>query len=109
MLCQPLISSQPGGAFSLVTLFKPNEFSINLHTKKPGWSLVYISGSQVLICKKLFPKKFCIFFPTINFVLANSVDPDEMPLTVVFHLRSSLFAKVNFVLANSADPDEMPQ
>ena len=39
-----------------------------------GWFSVYINGSQVRISK-------------IVFALANSVDPDEMPQHVAFHLR----------------------
>ena len=30
------------------------EFSINLHTIKSGWSIVYIEGSQVIISKIFF-------------------------------------------------------
>ena len=39
-----------------------------------GWSIVYIEGAQVII-----KKKYIVFLSLkIVFVLANSVDPDEM-------------------------------
>ena len=38
------------------------------------WSIVYFKGSQVLISKQNYG-----FSLKIIFVLANSVDPDEMP------------------------------
>ena len=34
-----------------LTLFRPMEFSIKLHTIKSAWSIVYIEGSQVIISK----------------------------------------------------------
>ena len=49
------------------------------------WSIVYIDGSHVIISLK-----YCIFLSLkIDFVLANSIDPDEM-----LSPGSSLFAKV---------------
>ena len=38
-----------------------------------GWSIVYNNGPQFIICIKL-----CFFFTEDFFVLASSVDPDEM-------------------------------
>ena len=56
------------------------EFSINFHTVKSGWSIIYIKGSKVVISKK------CSL--NIVFVLANSVDPDEMlHFCTMVHLR----------------------
>ena len=58
---------------SPLTLLKPMKFAIKFNTVTSGWSIVYIEGLQVMIKKtKLFLK--------INFVLANSADPDEMHL-----------------------------
>ena len=36
---------------SCLTLFVPMEFAIKFDTVKPGWSVVYIEGSQVIISK----------------------------------------------------------
>ena len=46
---------------------------------KSGWSNVLIEGIQVKISKK-------IIYLMINFVLANSVDPDEMVPYAAFYL-----------------------
>ena len=48
---------------------------------KLGWSIVYIEGSQVMISKK-----YIFLTQKIDFALANSADPDEMPHNVAFHL-----------------------
>ena len=60
---------------------------------------------------------FCL---KIFFTFANSVDPDEMPHNVAFHLglhclsRVIIFFKIDFLsdvffsFTNSVDPDEMP-
>ena len=45
------------------------DFSIKFDAVKSGWSIVYIEGSQGIISQNL----------KIDFVLANSADPDEMP------------------------------
>ena len=50
------------------------EFSLILHTIKSGWSVVYIDGPT---------NKYCIFSLKIDFVLANSADPDKMPLYAI--------------------------
>ena len=63
-------------------LLGPREFSIKFDTVKPGWSIVYIEWSQVIISKK-----YCIsLFLKADFLLANSADPDEMPHYAAFHL-----------------------
>ena len=36
-----------------LTLFRPIEFSIKLQIIKPGWSITYIEGSQVIISKNI--------------------------------------------------------
>ena len=40
-----------------LTLFRPMEFSMKLHTMKSGWSIVYIEESQIII-----PPKILFFF-----------------------------------------------
>ena len=66
-----------------VNPLRPMEFSV--YTLKSGWFIIYIEGSQVTISKK-----YC----TSSFVLANSADPDEMPIKCGISSGSSLFAKV---------------
>ena len=51
------------------------EASFWFDTVNMGWSIVYIEGSQVIF----FPNKIAFFTLKIVFVLANSVDPDEVP------------------------------
>ena len=63
-----------------LTLLRPMECSIKFDTVRSGWSIVYIEGSQVIISKKY------LSFLKINFVLAKSADPDEMPHYAAFHL-----------------------
>ena len=46
---------------------------------KYGWSIVYIEGLQVIISKK------CYISQKIDFVLANSADPDETLHDLAFH------------------------
>ena len=36
-----------------LTLFRPVEFSIKLHTIKSGWSIKYIEKSHALNCKNI--------------------------------------------------------
>ena len=57
------------------------EFSIKFDIVKSGCSIVYIEGIQVI-----FPKNIIFFSLKIDFVLANSADPDEMSLHVAIHL-----------------------
>ena len=40
-----------------VTLFRPMEFSIKLHTIKSGWSIVYFQWLQVITLKKILYSK----------------------------------------------------
>ena len=60
-----------------LTLLRPMEFSLKFDTIKSGWSFVFIRGSKVIISKKNIALK-------IDFVLARSADPDEMPPDVAF-------------------------
>ena len=60
------------------------EFPIKFDTVKSGWSVVYIEGSQVIISLK------------IDFVLANSEDPDEMPHYAAIHLGLHCLPKYPF-------------
>ena len=62
-----------------LTLGVPMKFSIKYDTVKSGWSIVFIKGSQVTTFKK---KIFLTL--KINFVLANSAEPDEMTHYVAF-------------------------
>ena len=57
---------------------------------KSGRSIVYIEGSKDVISKKML-----YFFPNLKmgFVLANSVDPDEMPHYAEFHLGLHCFGE----------------
>ena len=72
----------------LLTLFRSMEFSIQLHTNKSGWSIVYIERTQVIIS----PKNIFLSLK-ITFVAANSADPNESRIMRHF-IWSSLFAKV---------------
>ena len=67
------------------------KFSIKLHIILiSGWSIVYIEGSKDVISKKIL-----YFFPDlkVGFVLANHVDPDEMPHKAEFHLGPHCFGE----------------
>ena len=56
------------------------EFPIKFDTVKAGCSIVYIEVSQIIISKNIFLSL------KIDFFLANSVAPDEMPHEAAFHL-----------------------
>ena len=57
------------------------ELPIKFDTVKSGWPIVYIEGSQAIISKNV------IFLSLkIDFILANSADPDEMSPYAAFHL-----------------------
>ena len=64
-----------------LTPFKQIEFSIKLHTIKSGWSIVYIEASQVENFKNI-----AFLSLKIDFVSANSAEPDEMQHYAAFHL-----------------------
>ena len=64
------------------------EFSLKFDTVKSGWSIVYTEGSQVIISKNII-----FIFLKINFVMANSADPDEMPHLGKFHLSLHFLSK----------------
>ena len=67
-----------------ITLFRPKEFSIKLHTE--GF-ILYIERSQVLFPKSSLKSDFV-------FKLANSVDPDKMPHYAA--LRLGLHCLLNY-------------
>ena len=77
------------------------EFSRKLHTIKV--SIVNIAGSQVILFQKYY-----IFSLKIDFVLANSADPDEMPHNaynmslIVTKPVFGVFDKVRFKSVSSA-------
>ena len=62
MIPPPADSTTGDMDVSIITLFRQMEFSIKLHTVKPGWSIVKIEGSQVMISKK-----YCISFSKDQF------------------------------------------
>ena len=64
-----------------LTLLGPMEHSIKFDRVKPGWSIVYVEGSHVIILKK-----YIFLSLKIDFVLANGSDPDEIPHDAAFHL-----------------------
>ena len=83
------MSSEPYGPLVL-TLFKPMEFSIKLHTKKSRWS---IEGSQVIISKKP------IFVSLkIDFVLTSNANPDEITHEVIKLFPCSTHMSTKFIL-----------
>ena len=67
------------------------EFPIKFDTVKSGWSIVYIEGSQIIIFKTII-----IFSLKVEFVLANSADPDEMPHNAAFHQSLHYLLKYSF-------------
>ena len=56
-----------------------------------GWSILYIEGSRLI-----FSNQNVFLSLKIVFVLANSVDPDEMPHYAAFHLRLHCLPKYPF-------------
>ena len=62
------------------------KFPIKFDTVKSGLSIIYIEGSQVIFC----------FYLNIDFVLANSADPDEMSHHAAFHLDFHCLPKYPF-------------
>ena len=67
---------------------------------KSRWSVVYIEGSQVLI------SIFLIFRSLkIDFAVVNSVDPDEMPHYVAFHL--DLFCLPTYIRLGVSGPQNV--
>ena len=66
------------------------KYSIKLHTIKSAWSIVYIEGSQVILSKTIV-----LLSLKINFFLANSADPDEMPHNAAFHLDLHCLQRVS--------------
>ena len=58
------------------------EFSFKLHTIKSGWSIIYTEGVTSF---KLIKNTVFLSLKIDFFVLANSVDPDEMLPYVAFH------------------------
>ena len=63
-----------------LTLSGPMEFSIMFYTVKSGCSIIYFKEPQVIISKNI------VFLSlNIDFVLANSADPDKMLNFAAFH------------------------
>ena len=62
---------------------------MKIHTVKSEWSIVYIEGPQVIF--------FFVFLSLkMDFVLANSADPDEMWHHPTFHLGLGCVQKYSF-------------
>ena len=57
------------------------EFSIKFDTIKSGMSILYVEGMHAIISKNIV-----CFSLKIDFVFANSVDPDEMLHFGAFHM-----------------------
>ena len=57
-----------------------------------GLSIVYIEWAQVILSKN----NYCVSFAEDIFSLANSVDTDEMPHGVAFHLSLHCLPKYAF-------------
>ena len=57
-----------------------------------GWSIVYSEKSKLIVSVY----KMYFFSLRIVFVLANSVDHDEMPLYATFHLGLHCLPKYTF-------------
>ena len=76
-----------------LTLFRPMEFSIQPHTIMSELSIVYIEGSWVIISKKIL---YFFLSLKINFILANSADPDERLHYAAFHLGLHCLLKYPF-------------
>ena len=72
--------------------FKTNRTFHKCNTDKAGWSILYIERLQVITKKTHIYAKFSEYF----FVLANSVDLDEMPHYAVFHLGLHCLPKYRF-------------
>ena len=57
------------------------QFSIKFDTAMSGWSIVYVESQRLY-----FQIYYISFYESkIDFVLANSADPYEMPRYAVFH------------------------
>ena len=67
------------------------EVQIKYATVKSGWPIVYIEGFQVIISKNI-----TFLSLRIDFVLANSAHPDEIPHYAAFHLGLHYLPKYTF-------------
>ena len=72
----------------IFNIFWTMKFPFNFETVKSRWSIIYIEGSQVIISKNM------IFL--MDFVLAKSEDPDEMPHDAAFHQGLHCLQKYQF-------------
>ena len=71
--------------FSFLTLYILMDSSVWFDTINFRWSIIYIEGSQVIISNKIV-----LFSLQIIFVIAISVDPNEMQHNAVFHLVAKI-------------------
>ena len=72
------------------------DFPIKLHTISSGWSIVCIEGSQVIIPQPQKIYRISFSEDLIDFVLANSADPDEMQHHAAFHMGIHCLPKYPF-------------
>ena len=74
------------------------EYQIKFDTVKSVWSLVYIEGSQVIISKTCYISFSGDQFHLIKQcrLLANSADPDVIPLNAALHLGLHCLSKYLF-------------
>ena len=91
MYTEGLCNSHIQCSTTYLTLCVPIEFPIKFDTVKSGWSIIYIEGPQVIISTKIVFLSLKIYF-----VLANSVDPDEMLQYAAFHLGLHCLSKYAF-------------
>ena len=91
--CEPWRDAAFSWHVHLVTLFRPMEFCIKLHTIKSGWSIFYIEGS-----KDILSHKNIVFLAFKNdFILTqHSEDPDEMSHCAAFHHGLHCLSKYPF-------------
>ena len=69
------------------------EFSIKFDTVKPGWPIVYIKGSQIIISKNII---FLSLKMIDQFCLNQQCRPDEMQHYAAFHLDLHCLPKYPF-------------
>ena len=72
------------------------ELSTKLHSIKSGWSIIYVEESPVMLSKNIVSLSL-----KMDFVLANSAHPYEIPQYVTFHLGLHCLPKYPFKISRS--------
>ena len=75
--------------YRLLTLLRQMEFLTTFYTAKSGWSIVYMEG----VTGYNFQNNNLSLSLKIDFVLANSADPDEIPHYAAIHMGISCLSK----------------